>query len=324
MKQMLRKGLLLLISTFLCVGLISSVAAQEEPVAADSSGTEEQGITESGDHEFTPITENSRLALSVDITTGNVAVRDKQNGQTWYAFPPDLEEGMYLESFSASVRSLLDVSYSYGGNTQVTVGTYDSQNAMSMRLFQLSDGIRLLFSYDGNGITFSVPLLIKLHEDYISCEVDYANLVEGSQVQIIKLMPLPNFGIAPAHGEGYAFLPDGSGILVYNKDAKGKSLSYEEWVYGSDPVQGLVASDDTTHTLNIRMPVYGFAREDSACLAVIHQGDATASIFSSMQYDYLKCGASFIYRESDLTGIQTKDQDIRMLNITSKIGRAHV
>ncbi|MDR1892188.1 MAG: DUF5696 domain-containing protein [Oscillospiraceae bacterium] len=315
MKQFYEKGRCLLSAVFFCAALLGAGSAETAgSVGGESSETAERAETADSGEGVTLVAENTMLALYVRVETGNVSVLDKRNGQIWYACPPDVGDGL-LGSFSASLQSLLNVSYSYQGGQQVTVGSYDRENAMTRRVFKITDGVRLLFSYSREGITFSVPVLVKLREDYISCEADTAAIEESGDVQLTKLSLFPNFGAARADSEGYSLIPDGSGALILNEDAKGRDVYYEEPVYGEDPSRNLLAPETSAGGSDIRMPVYGFARPDGACLAVICRGDASSSVFASMQYDYLRCGAIFAYREEDLTGVRTKDGDTRLLSI---------
>ena len=62
------------------------------------------------------------------------------------------------------------------------------------------------------------------------------------------------------------------------------------------------------------MPVYGIKKANSAILAVIHEGDCAAQVFSVNSSEiapYCGVGSSFIYHQTDLTGIHEKSGNLR-------------
>ena len=85
------------------------------------------------------------------------------------------------------------------------------------------------------------------------------------------------FGAADSTEEGYIFVPDGSGALIYLNNGKTNQTLYSEPVYGRDGAlptgERLPYEKKTNH-----LPVFGMKRGNQAFLAVIEEGEALAQI----------------------------------------------
>lgn len=85
------------------------------------------------------------------------------------------------------------------------------------------------------------------------------------------------FGAADSTEEGYIFVPDGSGALIYLNNGKTNQTLYSEPVYGRDgalPIGERLPYEKKTNHL----PVFGMKRGNQAFLAVIEEGEALAQI----------------------------------------------
>lgn len=313
MKSIFNKVLCMVL---ICVSCFSSqsrffVHAEVDNVSQDAVG---QSALEMADG-FNLILENDRLALYVNVSTGNFCVADTEANQIWYAFPPDVDERV-VYSYE-SMRSMMDVTFSFESNALMTVGSYDEDGSMTRKIFKLKDGLRFEFHYDRDGITFMVPMRVMLSNDSLTCSVDYEAIEEGEDVLITDIAPLPNFGTGSCEQDGYAFIPDGSGILANFADAKDREVTYSYPVYGADASQDL-SSVGFDQELRVRMPVFGFKHRDGAFLAIIEKGDTDAMIKAAEKENWLFCSASFTYRDADRTSVQTKDGDSRVMEMISE------
>lgn len=300
----MKKGYFAFLFRIIVVGLISllmavspfAIASADNKLTSDSKAN----ILTDG---FQKISENDLFELYVATGSGNFCIRNKESLAELFAFPDVVEEDV-IESFAFSLKSLLNVKFSFEGASPAEVVTY-GEEGMTFKLFQTDNGIRYKFIYDYMGASFTVQMRVSLEKDYVSCTVDFLSIEEGKGVKILQITPLPNLCTANSQESGYVFIPDGSGVLVKYSDSVGKSVKYSEPVYGTDSAKNMNNSGVVEDSLCIRLPIYGFVKDDTACLAVIHKGDAFANINAEQSYDYLTCNASFDYRANDMEGIKS-------------------
>jgi len=89
---------------------------------------------------------------------------------------------------------------------------------------------------------------------------------------------LPYFGASDSNSDGYLFIPDGSGALIYANNGKTTAQPYNRRVYGTDYAMQPTAEFSTVELAQIHLPVFGIKDNDQAFLAVIENGDAIARI----------------------------------------------
>ena len=97
---------------------------------------------------------------------------------------------------------------------------------------------------------------------------------------VTRIDLLPYFMTATKEDEGYIFVPDGSGSLIYLNNGKITALSYTDKVYGSDPLTNVQVYSAPADS--IKLPVYGIKTQDSAVLAIIEKGAEIASLYADI------------------------------------------
>lgn len=85
------------------------------------------------------------------------------------------------------------------------------------------------------------------------------------------------FGAADTEAQGYIFVPDGSGALIYLNNGKTNQTLYSEAVYGRDGALP-VAERRPYDRENNHLPVFGLKQGEKAFFAVIEEGEAIAQI----------------------------------------------
>lgn len=85
------------------------------------------------------------------------------------------------------------------------------------------------------------------------------------------------FGSADAQADGYIFVPDGSGALIYLNNGKASQTLYSEPVYGADGALPIVERRPYDREVN-HLPVFGLKQGEKAFFAVIEDGEAIAQI----------------------------------------------
>lgn len=152
---------------------------------------------------------------------------------------------------------------------------------------------------DGN-ISFVVPLEYRLTENGLEASVPTGEIREGGGASIVRLQLLPMFGAAGTDAQGYIFVPDGSGALIYLNNGT-RDAPYAQNVYGIDPVVQSYIVTDITET--VRLPVFGMKNGGAGFLARITGGDALSSVNAQVAGNtncYNFAYAEFSLREYEL------------------------
>lgn len=137
-----------------------------------------------------------------------------------------------------------------------------------------------------NVVLFSVPMEYTLDGDNLvvripASEIKYPKDVldsDGLRVTypLVSIDVLPYFGAASMSEEGYMFVPDGSGGLIYLNNGKINLPAYASRIYGRD--NALSPPPITAETKQSCFPVYGLKSGDKAFFAIIEDGDAQAQV----------------------------------------------
>lgn len=179
------------------------------------------------------------------------------------------------------------------------------------------------YSYDNNGFAarifwpeynFGLTVKVSLEGDALVVEVPEDSITEnGKDIYIgtVSLFPMLGYSYLDKQ-EGYMFIPDGNGALIYLDDKDGRySSGYSQMIYGADA--GFTES--TTETLlwgryrsvndseKVFAPVFGMAHTDDQLgyLAIVEEGEKRASIEAQpngVMVDYNRCYAKFLLRRT--------------------------
>ena len=120
--------------------------------------------------------------------------------------------------------------------------------------------ITLRYYLDGKSMIVSVPF------DRIAYHPSYP---------IIRLDLLPFFGAGGMDDDGYLFVPDGSGALIYFNNGKYNQIASNNPVYGWDEAmpRDVVVSDNRAP-----FPVYGILKNGNAFVCIIEEGASYANV----------------------------------------------
>lgn len=253
------------------------------------------------------IAENDNLALYMNEEDLSVVVEDKATGA-------------YMES---------SISYDDGKNNNTWMGamrsalvlTLINQNDDTKQADLLNDDVTKNIQYTDNGFTAEVywktykigmTLEVSLLEDGLMARVADESIKEDGDKYFIGTIAIyPYMGTSYLDDkEGYLFVPDGNGALIYLDDKEGRFNSgYSSMIYGNDV--GFTESSATsflwdrfemvTEAEQIIAPVYGIAHTDDriAYLAVVEEGAMRATIEAhpnGVSVDYNRAYAKFIER----------------------------
>lgn len=154
---------------------------------------------------------------------------------------------------------------------------------------------------EGNdSVWFQIPLTYRLEGETLLASIDPKEIVYNDNGYYLVNIDLLKYFGASMKEDGYLFVPDGSGALIYFNNGKTSVASYGAQIYGQDKTMIYNAyyesQIDVTNT--IKMPVFGIKEEEKALFAVIEGGDANAVInaeVSGKTTGYNDVYASFSY-----------------------------
>ena len=107
---------------------------------------------------------------------------------------------------------------------------------------------------------------------------------------------LPYFEAANIKKEGYIFVPDGSGALIYLNNNKTNLVPYKKQIYGIDFSTQAIRELQPFLNEQIHLPVYGIKQDDKGFLAIVEEGDAIGNInaeVAGMKDSYNKVYTSY-------------------------------
>lgn len=149
---------------------------------------------------------------------------------------------------------------------------------------------------------FSIPLTYRLDgENLVVCVDPEAVTYNENGYYLVDIDILPYFGAAGAKEEGYLFVPDGSGALIYLNNGKTDASSYSACVYGQDRSKQMLATSksEIDERLTVKLPVYGIKAGDNAMFAIVEDGAGYADISADIagrttSYNNVYAGFAFL------------------------------
>ncbi|MBO5198888.1 MAG: hypothetical protein J6B85_10280 [Lachnospiraceae bacterium] len=261
------------------------------------------------------VAENDTMRLYADTTNGEIAWENKLTGYTVYSNPQDRAEDTYviqkprLESqlmITYLSLKLEDVGTGELGRETLELTANSAQACVSLGGLNyelIENGIR--FVYEFPNLAFRIPVQYTLSGNYLAVEILNSEIEElwPDRYLLLEVELLPFFGAGGIEDEGYAFVPDGSGALMYYNNGKQTSMQYAETIYGRDAV---VPEETAPYAVEqIAMPVFGLKTNESALFAIITSGEALGQINavpSKKISGYNQAYSTMKYRDSDITG----------------------
>ncbi|MBQ9123515.1 MAG: hypothetical protein IJY10_08520 [Lachnospiraceae bacterium] len=292
------KRLLALFVTIVC--LASSLGAYIHPMEANAATKQEIN-----NHKL--IAENKNYALYMNEEYLSIIVYDKVN-DTYMESAVSYDDGKNNDTWLGAMRSAL-------------VLTMIHQSIDTMQADLINDDVEKEITYKEDGFTAKVfwkkyqlgmTLEVTLNEDGVTARIPDESIIEKSDAYYIGTISMyPYMGSSYLDSkEGYMFIPDGNGALIYLDDKEGRFNSgYSAMVYGKDV--GFVDSEVVSllwgelemvnDSNKVFAPVYGMAytQDQMAYLAVIEEGAERTSIEASpngANIDYNRIHAKFIER----------------------------
>lgn len=128
----------------------------------------------------------------------------------------------------------------------------------------------------GDKPKFEITVQYTVNQDKFVVNIPAGRIKQSGKYKLYQLDVLPMFGAAGKDKEGYLFIPDGSGALVYLNNNKTYAQPVKLQMYGYDKT--LKLEDRPQQGETARLPVFGMKQNDQAFIAIIEEGDALANV----------------------------------------------
>ncbi|WP_214627450.1 DUF5696 domain-containing protein [Paenibacillus agaridevorans] len=248
---------------------------------------------------FREVLENGRFRLWLHPPSGQIAVEEIATGLRWRS-NPSLEE---LEGEAAkglllsNLKSTFMFEYTVEGKTQREIAnSSDEQLDIDYKLE--ADTLQVSYTFAKLGI--GIVIQYRLNESGLVASVPTEGITETGNRRIFSLSLLPFFGAArQSAGDGYIFVPDGPGGLIYfNRNLTiSEARTYSQPVYGFETANRY--SSESRRDI-IGYPVFGIKNDEQAFVSIIASGEMTAGIMALPAGEvsgFHSVHAQFIYRQ---------------------------
>ncbi|MCL2048658.1 MAG: DUF5696 domain-containing protein [Defluviitaleaceae bacterium] len=122
---------------------------------------------------------------------------------------------------------------------------------------------------------FNIIMRFELDENNMILTIPMSEIAYVPQFMPTRLTVMPYFGAARVEDEGYLFVPDGSGSVMYFDSQRNTQSLYFSRMYGHDEA---IVLDSVLHDNRSAYPVFGIYRNGATFAAIIDEGAAYASV----------------------------------------------
>ncbi len=147
---------------------------------------------------------------------------------------------------------------------------------------------------------FEVSIKYTLTDDGLVVELINESIVDYESEPLVYIDVLPYFGCGGKDDQGYALIPDGSGVILDFNSKRSYTSRYESRIYGTDySITNEVAPKDNE---KINLGVYGMKVNDSSFINIVEKGAESCSIVylnSDNARQYNTTNYRYYYRECD-------------------------
>ncbi|MDC3416866.1 DUF5696 domain-containing protein [Aquibacillus salsiterrae] len=251
--------------------------------------------------------ENDKYEMYFKEENLSIIMRDKTTGAVMYSTVENpVESNQEWKNF---MKSAVVMEYLVGTNIVTYRADMYSENPTKEVVYK-NDGFVAKVTYPG--LEISYQLEVTLTDSGIVVEIPQDKIVENSdKFKVSGFYVYPFLGYSKLDNrDGYMFIPDGSGALIYLEDNDGKyKQPYSEMVYGNNPGvdESYVLSlfhrmNPFNETEKILAPVFGMVQTDTQMgyLGIIEEGQYSAKIEAYpngaiLPYNWIT--SKFIYRQ---------------------------
>lgn len=141
---------------------------------------------------------------------------------------------------------------------------------------------------DNSGAVFNVTMIYRLEDGDLVVELPYSEMRYKANYPLSYVTPLPVFGAAGTEDEGFMFVPEGGGALIYLNNGKLQQNNYYANMYGWDYA---VRRKEMINETRCSFPVFGMAKNGASFLCLMEGATSFASIQAdiSQRYNSYNC-----------------------------------
>lgn len=306
-------------------------AAEETTNTSDTTDTADTNTADSTDDTENAVTASGTTDESTWITIDDYEVVAESDSYIMYYYEPRLSIILENKNTGAIMESTLSDEKNDGTSNKTwaaymqsgiviaairgTVNTYqvDMTTNHTTKTTKLDNGVsaELYFNEWGFGLTVNITLednelVVNIPDDSIKEDMTDSSLYISS----ISVFPFLGYTYMDEQ-DGYMFIPDGNGALIYLDDKEGRySTGFSQMIYGSDA--GFSSTqvisylwerfDAVTDPNKVLAPVFGMAHteDELAYLAIVEEGETRAYIEAHPNgaiVNYNRCFARFMLRD---------------------------
>jgi len=258
----------------------------------------------------TLIAENDQLQLYFYEPTLSVIVKDKATGEIMESTLRDeLDDGSNNDTWEGFMKSGVVIKVIDGTNDTLQADLINNEHTLDVTY--TDNGFSAVLYY--KDYDFGLTMNVSLEDDGLVVSIPDDSIIENSdRYYIASISPYPMLGYSylDAH-EGYMFVPDGNGALIYLDNKEGRFANgFSEMVYGDDI--GFKDSEvislfwdkyqTVTDSEKVLAPIFGMVHTDSKIgyLGIIEGGEERAMIQAQPN------GANIAYNRTYAEFIQRK------------------
>lgn len=224
-----------------------------------------------------PLVVRSRhLELAVDPGTARVTVTDLRNGAVWSSIPDLPPDIRVVGLWQAHMRANFILEYAEADRRpKGMLNTSRYEPSFGVRPLDAGVAVDVQVTNPSGAVEFAFTMEFTLGDDYLDLRIPFGSLRERpGGLKLTSVAPLPFFGAATDHDQGYVFFPDGPGAISLFKGDHGSYQSgFREWVYQTDAWYHMGGGQ-------VRLPVFGVKKgpAEAAFVGFITRGDTDAQI----------------------------------------------
>lgn len=276
-----------------------------------------QCIGENDEMEFYAVTD------SKDEKFGEIALLEKSTGYVWRSNPLDAADDEIAKANGHSYyssKSQIILSYSRAYNS-FEIYSYNASNMNGLLTCEVLTGGRVKYIYRFPELKFVIPVMYTIDEKGFKAELllndeeavlnytvigkyrggqEAISVEQEIDMNVTKIQLLPLFGATSFNEEGYMFIPDGSGALVYYNNGKTNvSQPYKAPVYGKYK-ESKIEEFNKEASNRFYLPVFGTVKNDGHALMGIIEDNASVGYIncetSGYRTAYNKVYSSYLHK----------------------------
>lgn len=265
----------------------------------------DENTTPGGSYEL--MAENDAVTVYYDADTLALSVVDKATGSVMSSVAT-YDDGKNNATWTAAMQSAITMTLINGADDTKQVNSFDEN--IERNVTKVDNGFDADLHWRDYGL--KLRLEVRLEANGLVARIPEDSIREENEKFFIGTITIyPYMGCSyMTDNEGYLFVPDGNGALIYLNDKEGRfPTGYSAMIYGADvgfeesSVKTLLWEkyDTISDSEQVSAPVYGIAHTDDqmAYLAVVEKGSERASINAmpnGVNVDYNRAYARFVLR----------------------------